>query len=532
MKHRQYHRYRHRARAALLALALLGSAGSLGGLAAPAQADTPASLCTSANGPYGSAAVGGGRYLIMPDEWNSSAEVCLTSTGGADFTVSSSALSSATNARPGAPGAYARIQYLPRPGELPTPVATMGDVLTSWRTTTGVPGQYDTAYDIWYADDATGCAGTTTSHELMIWLNRQGGPVPLGTSTQQVTLGGRTYQVYLHQDTTSGKQVISYLATTPTNSVYALNLRTVTADAVVRGYVPAGGQLCSVQAGFEIWNGGAGLATNSFSYLPATGLPTGNLTSGLPGKCLDAGNNGANTGDYSMPVEVWDCAGTPGQTWTVGNDGTVQALGKCLDVYGGGTTNGTAVQLYPCNGSGAQVWTQNGKGLVNPQSGLCLADPAASLANGTQLILWTCGAGGQDWRLPYDGQPLFTAFTNKAANLCLSGGVESTTSITLHGCNSVPTPPQNWQLVKDGTLRVSTGGCLDAGAAATPGSPVQLAACAGTPAQQWLLSPTGYLLNPATGLCLDDPKSTGTPGVPLDLWSCNATSAQVFYSAA
>ncbi|MER5639192.1 ricin-type beta-trefoil lectin domain protein [Kitasatospora sp. NPDC002227] len=510
-------------------LALLG--GLQGGLAAAAHADSPVSLCTSTNGPYGAATVGGGRYLIMPDEWNSAAEVCLGSDGGADFTVTSSALSSATNTRPGAPGAYARIEYLNRAGELPLPVATMGDTLTSWRTTTGVPGQYNVAYDLWYADTADGC-GPTTSHELMIWLNRQGGPVPLGTATAQVTLGGRAYQVYQHQDATTGKQVISYLMTTPTNSVYDLNLRTVTSDAVVRGYVPAGGELCSVQAGFEIWNGGAGLAANSFSYQPATGLPTGNVTSGLPGKCLDAGNNGANTGDWSMPVEVWDCAGTPGQTWTVGNDGTVQALGKCLDVYGGGTTNGTAVQLYPCNGSGAQVWTANGKGLQNPQSGLCLADPSASTTNGTQLILWTCGSSGQDWRYPYSGRPIWTAFTSKAANLCLSGGVETATAITLHGCNTVPTPPQNWSFVKDGTLRHSSGACLDAGTGTTPGSLVQLAPCSGSPAQQWLLSPTGYLLNPATALCLDDPKSTGTPGVPLDLWTCNGTSAQVWYSAA
>ncbi|WP_354638502.1 ricin-type beta-trefoil lectin domain protein [Kitasatospora camelliae] len=520
---------RRRARSVVLALALVG--GLQGGLAGAASADPAVTLCTSVNGPYGSAVVGGGRYRIMPDEWNSSAELCMRSDGGPNFTVTGSALTNATNTRPGAPGAYTRIEYVPRPSELPTPVATLGDTLTSWRTTTGVAGQYNTAYDLWYADTAAGC-GPTTSHELMIWLNRQGGPVPLGTATQQVTLGGRAYQVYQHQDATSGKQVISYLMTNPTTSVYDLNLRTVTADAVVRGFVPAGGVLCSVQAGFEIWNGGTGLATTSFAYLPSTGLPSGNLTSGLPGKCLDAGNNAADPGDASLPADIWDCAATPGQTWTAGNDGTLKALGRCLDVVGGGRDNGTPVRLYPCNGTGAQVWTPNGKGLLNPQSGLCLADPAASTANGTRLILWTCGATGQDWRLPYGGQPIWTAFTNKATNTCLSGGVETPTSVSLHGCNSTPTPPQNWQLVNDGTLRLSTGACLDAGTAGTAGSPVLLAPCSGSTGQQWLLSPTGYLLNPASGRCLDDPKSTPVPGVQLHLWTCNGTAAQTWYSAA
>ncbi|MFC5661566.1 ricin-type beta-trefoil lectin domain protein [Kitasatospora misakiensis] len=489
------------------------------------------SLCTSVDGPFGSATVGGGRYRIMPDEWNSKAEVCMSSDGGPNFTVTRSDLTKATNTKPGAPGAYTRIEYVPRPGELPAPVATMGDTLTGWRTTTGVPGQYNAAYDLWYADSAQGC-GPTTGHELMIWLTRQGGPVPLGTAAQPVTLGGRGYQVHQFQDPENGRQVISYLMTNPTTSVYALNLRTITADAVVRGFVPANGVLCSVQAGFEIWNGGAGLATNSFSYQPADGLPTGNVTSGLPGKCLDAGNGAPDPAADALPVDIRDCAAIPGQTWTVGNDGTVKALGKCLDVTNGGRDNGTPIQLYPCNGTGSQVWTPNGKGLVNPQSGLCLADPAASTADGTQQVLWSCGASGQDWRYPYGGQPLWTSFTNKAANLCLSGGVENATSVSLHGCNSTPTPPQNWQVVKDGTLRLSTGACLDAGPTGTAGSPVQLAPCSGSAAQQWLVSPTGYLLNPGSGKCLDDPKSTTTPGVPLNLWTCNGTAAQVWYSAA
>ncbi|MDH6141677.1 hypothetical protein P3T35_003698 [Kitasatospora sp. GP30] len=517
------------ARSAVAVLALLGGVQS--GLAGTAQAATAASLCTSANGPFATATVGGGLYQIMPDEWNSSAEVCMSSDGGADFTVTSSALSSATNAQAGAPGAYARISYLPRANQLPTPVATMGDTLTSWQTTTGAPGQYDVSYDIWYADTATGC-GPTTSHELMIWLNRQQGPVPLGSAGPQVTLGGRAYQVYEYQSASTGKQVISYLMTNPTSSVYDLNLRTVTADAVVRGYVPANGELCSVQAGFEIWNGGAGLATNSFSYQPAVGLPTGNVTSGVPGKCLDGGDNAPDPAATALPADLWSCATTAGQSWTVGNDGTVQALGKCLDVTGGATTPGTPVELWPCNGRGSQVWEQNGRTLVNPESGLCLTDPSASAADGTRLVLSTCGAAGQDWRYPYGGQPIWSSFTNKTTNLCLSGGTDSPASVSLHGCTSSPSPAQNWQFVNDGTLRVSTGSCLDAGSAGTDGSTVQLAPCSGAATQQWLLSPDGYLQNPGSGKCLDDPRSTAVPGTPLDLWTCNGTGAQVWYSAA
>jgi hypothetical protein len=73
----------------------------------------------------------------------------------------------------------------------------------------------------------------------------------------------------------------------------------------------------------------------------------------------------------------------------------------CLDVDGGGTANGTTVDLYTCNGTGAQVWVPQSDGeLINPQSGDCLDDTNWG-ASGTQLQIWTCGDGtNQQWKLP------------------------------------------------------------------------------------------------------------------------------------
>ena len=83
-------------------------------------------------------------------------------------------------------------------------------------------------------------------------------------------------------------------------------------------------------------------------------------------------------------------------------DHNFTAFGKCLDVSGGGTVNGSRVQIWTCNGTGAQVWYPlvNG-GLVNPQSGRCLDVPAANPTNGTALQLYDCnGTGAQKWKLP------------------------------------------------------------------------------------------------------------------------------------
>ncbi|MEV4570234.1 lectin [Nonomuraea sp. NPDC049419] len=127
---------------------------------------------------------------------------------------------------------------------------------------------------------------------------------------------------------------------------------------------------------------------------PATG---GGQISGIGGKCVDVA--GAATAN-GTPVQLWDCNGTGAQSWSWNSDGSVRALGKCMDVTAGSTANGAKVQLYDCNGTGAQRWTYNsGTGqIVNPQSGRCLDATDVSSANGTRLQIWDCSGGtNQRW---------------------------------------------------------------------------------------------------------------------------------------
>ncbi|MGW4234871.1 RICIN domain-containing protein [Streptomyces sp. NPDC004980] len=122
----------------------------------------------------------------------------------------------------------------------------------------------------------------------------------------------------------------------------------------------------------------------------------GGPVTGIGGKCVDvAGANSAN----GTPVQLYDCNGSAAQRWTVGSDGTVRALGKCLDVASGGTADGTPVQLYDCNGSAAQQWAVPAAlDVVNPQANKCLDASGNSSANGTRLQIWTCtGAANQKW---------------------------------------------------------------------------------------------------------------------------------------
>jgi len=133
----------------------------------------------------------------------------------------------------------------------------------------------------------------------------------------------------------------------------------------------------------------------------ASAASSGPIT-GFGGKCVDVAGAGSANG---TAVQLWTCNGTNAQSWTVGNaDNSIQALGKCLDVTAAGTADGAKVQLYDCNGTGAQKWTASNGQLVNTNSGKCLDATGVSSADGTRLQIWTCGGGAnQKWTLPGGG---------------------------------------------------------------------------------------------------------------------------------
>jgi cellulose 1,4-beta-cellobiosidase len=229
---------------------------------AGAQAATT-QLCQSQT-----AAVSGG-YIVQNNEWGSTAPECITTDGNADFTVANSSISNSTS---GAPGGYASIYQgchwgnCSAGGLSTTPVQasaiTAGKVTTSWSTTQTGNGAYDVAYDIWFNQTST----TNTQPngaELMIWLNHNGPVQPFGSQVATgASIGGRGYNVWFGNQ---GWNTISYTMTTGTTSVSGLDLAPLVADAMSRGYIQSSWWLIDIEAGFEMWQGGAGLGTNSFS---------------------------------------------------------------------------------------------------------------------------------------------------------------------------------------------------------------------------------------------------------------------------
>jgi predicted chitinase len=144
----------------------------------------------------------------------------------------------------------------------------------------------------------------------------------------------------------------------------------------------------------------AAVLTALFTATPAQAA-SGSI-SGLAGKCVDvAGASSAN----GTAVQLYDCNGTGAQIWSNSGDGTLRALGKCLDVVDRGTADGAAVQLWDCSGGANQQWVVTAaRDIVNPAANKCLDVRENNSANGTRLQIWTCSGGAnQKWNAPASG---------------------------------------------------------------------------------------------------------------------------------
>jgi glucosylceramidase len=140
-------------------------------------------------------------------------------------------------------------------------------------------------------------------------------------------------------------------------------------------------------------------ATFTWQGTPGSGGGTGGgAITGLAGKCVDIAGGSSVDG---TAVQLYTCNGTSAQQWSRPGDGTLRALGKCLDIKDHGTADGAQLQLWSCAGGANQQWTYTaGRDLVNPATGKCVDVTGNTSADGTRLQIWTCtGGANQKWNV-------------------------------------------------------------------------------------------------------------------------------------
>jgi Glycosyl hydrolase family 12/Cellulose binding domain len=340
---------------------------TLGAGLAAVEASTGAQAATTTLCQEQTAPVGGGTYTVQNNEFDSSASECVTTDGNADFTVANSGIANATNGSPGAyPSIYQGCHWgnCSSGGLTSTPIQvsnlTSGKVTTSWSTTQpGGSNDYDVAYDIWFNQTPT-TSGQPNGTELMVWLNHNGPVQPFGSEVaSNVSLGGHTYNIWEGQQ--SSWDTVTYDMTSGATSVSGLDVGTLTQDMVSRGYTKTSWYLIDVEAGFELWQGGAGLATNSFSVSingsnpspspsPTTTSPSPSQSpSPSPSPSQSSTGPGTCSGSYSVT-----------DSWSGGFQGQVVVKNT-----GSGTLNGWSLGwTFPSSATINSLWngsyTQSG----------------------------------------------------------------------------------------------------------------------------------------------------------------------------
>jgi hypothetical protein len=229
-------------------------------------------------------------------------------------------------------------------------------------------------------------------------------------------------------------------------------------------------------------------------------------------KCLDLKNGStANGNDFHLQP----CVSNPwAQTfvWTpdsnTSTQGSLKNYGKCADVAGSGTANGTKVQVYTCNSSVAQKWIMMSDGsLQNPNSGKCLQPVAGGTADGTVMEISTCtGANIQDWFQRPPGM-----LKSQAGEGCV-GESSWPNAAMIYSCNHAGTG-QNWEYVQatpgatSGALKSRNNGyCLEPlNASTVSGTIITSVTCDGSTSQEWQWQSDNTVKNIYTNLCLTLP---------------------------
>ncbi|MBM9510106.1 arabinofuranosidase catalytic domain-containing protein [Actinacidiphila acididurans] len=294
------------------------------------------------------------------------------------------------------------------------------------------------------------------------------------------------------------------------------NMGTFFEGAMVAGY-PTDAAESAVQANIV-----------SVGYSGQTNVPNGpqGTITGPGGKCVDVAAD--DTGVNLAAVQLWDCQSyAEDQHWTHNLDNSLGTLGRCLDINGNGTANGTQVELYDCNGVGGQKWQQRSDGsLFNPQSGRCLDSPSGATANGTRLQIWDCN-GSAAQKFSVNGGAPVPGPGGKCVDVASDDTGVNLTPVQLWDCQSWAVD-QHWYHNSNGSLS-TLGRCLDINGNGTAnGTQVELYDCNGVGGQVWNQRSDGSLFNPQSGRCLDDPSGNTANGTRLQIWDCNGSAAQKF----
>ncbi|UWE11278.1 cellulose binding domain-containing protein [Actinacidiphila bryophytorum] len=351
----------------LSAVVALGVAvGGLVALTAAPAAHADTQICDQ----YGSTTIQG-RYVVQNNRWGTTATQCINVTSSG-FQVTQ-ADGTATN---GGPKSYPSVFYGCHytncsPGtNLPAQLSSISSAPTSVSFSYVGNAVYDAAYDIWL--DPTAKKDGVNKTEIMVWYNQTSPVQPVGSKVGSANVAGRTWDVWTGNN--GSNDVISFVAPSAISS-WSFDVKAFANETVSRGLAQSNWYLTSVQAGFEPWQNGAGLAVTSFSSSVnlGGGSTNGGTTNG--GTSTGTTNGGTTNGGTTGGSGSSGCKVTvTPQSWSGGFTANVTVANT-----GSSAVNGWKVGFTLPSG---QAITSAWNATVSPNSG---SVTASSLSYNAQI---------------------------------------------------------------------------------------------------------------------------------------------------
>jgi hypothetical protein len=208
-----------------------------------------------------------GAYVVRNDFFGAQdpAECVTIRHGGANFRVSTSRAAGDGSKVQAYPNIFLGCEYgvCSPHSRLPMRASRLVRPVTSWRIRDRATGIWDAACDLWFTRHKE-TTGKADGAELMIWL---GARAVAYSSRRVVRIDGQSwYYASWHTRHDGGAwQYIQFRRVMPTERETNLRLAPFLRFAERHRAMSRRWWLESVEAGFEIWRGGTGLATRSFA---------------------------------------------------------------------------------------------------------------------------------------------------------------------------------------------------------------------------------------------------------------------------
>ena len=148
-------------------------------------------------------------------------------------------------------------------GDLPVQVSAMPRVTSDWVSSQVDAGVFNAAYAVWFHSGPV-AGSTPDGAEMVIWLRSRGGVRPGGVLlAREVPISGARWNVWLARE--QGRVRVTYERVGEATAVKDLDISAFTEESVGRGLISLDWYLIAVEAGFNLWRGGAGNAIENFS---------------------------------------------------------------------------------------------------------------------------------------------------------------------------------------------------------------------------------------------------------------------------